>query len=181
MGHRLGWILVAVLVLGAGPAVAGKIGFVEVERAVASVDEGKAKLRELEEWSQPRQEQLQSLRDRALELEQSLSKQRTVATEEALKRIEDEHIEAQRRLEDAMLEYRRDLEVKQNEVLRDVARKLNIVVSDYAKANDYDAVLIFKDRTIIYLSETAELTETVIRLYNERFPAQREIVTELPE
>jgi len=181
MRDALRSVLVVALIACAGTAVAGKIGFVEVERAAATVEEGKAKLRELKAWSEPREQQLQGLRDRIVELQQSLAQQRNVATEEALKRIENEEIEAGRRLEDAALQFKRELDAKQNEVLRDVARKLSVVVTDYAKANDFDVVFIFKDRTVIYLSETAELTETVIRLYNQRFPVQREVASELPE
>ena len=180
MRDVLSWILVIAMCLCAGTAVAGKIGFVEVERAVVTVDEGKAKLKELEEWSLPRRQHLEDLRGRDAELQQNLAQQRTVATEDALKRIQEEQIEARRRLEDAVLQFKRDLDAKQNEALQDVARKLNIVITDYAEANDYEAVFIFKDRTLIYLDETAELTETVIRLYNQRFPLRREVTTEMP-
>ena len=173
MRNALRVTLVATLALVAVPAMAGKIGFVKVERAVATVQEGKAKLKELEEWAKPRTQELQQLSNRVGELQRQVEQQSTVATPEALGRLQAEGRETQRRLEDADRQYRRDLDAKQNEVLRDVARKLNQVVTDYAKSNDYDAVFLMKEETLVYLAPTADLTDIVIRLYDQRFPLQQ--------
>ncbi len=171
MTKKIRWILVAALVSAvATPALAGKIGFVEVERAMVSVKEGRALLVELEAWAKPRQEELDKLRDRVLELQQQIAQQRTVATADALRRLEEDEIEARRRHEDRVRVLNRDLEARQTQLLKEVATKLNSVVTDYAKANDFDSVFIFKSSMLIYLSETVDLTDTIIKLYDERFP-----------
>ncbi len=163
----------------AAPAPAGKVGFVEVEKVVAEVQEGKAKLKELEEWAKPRREQLQQMRKHVTELHKNLAKQRGVASEEALKKLQEETVQAGRQLEDATRNFKRDYEEKQNQLLAEVAEKMRRVIEDYAKANDYDAILIFKPRTIIYLSDSADLTDTVIRLYNQRFPVTMRTTNQL--
>ncbi len=171
MTKNMRWILVAALVSAvATPALAGKIGFVEVERAMVTVQEGRALLVELEGWAKPRQEELDRLRDKVLELQQRIAQQRTVATEEALRRMEAEEIEARRRHEDRVRVLNRDLETRQTQLLKEVATKLNAVVTDYAKANDFDSVFIFKPSMLIYIHESVDLTDAVIKLYDERFP-----------
>jgi outer membrane protein len=165
--------LVAALLLTAAPAVAGKVGFVEVERAASMVQEGKAKLKELQDWAKPLNDDIAQQTTRLAELQRQLTQQRAVSTPEALKRLQDEALAAQRRLEDARRDAQRELEAKQTEILGDVARKMKEVVTDYAKANDYDAVFILKEMTLIYLVPTANLTDTVVKLYDERFPVAK--------
>ncbi len=171
MQRTLSGLIVAALVLAAVPAMAGKIGWVEVERAAATVKEGKQVLKQLSEWAKPRQEQIKGLANAAQVARQQATSQRGVASNEAADRLEQDAVAAQRRYEDEVRAYKRDYDQKQNEMLKPVADRLNAVISDYAKANGFDAVLIFKPRTIIYLNETSDLTDTIIKLYDERFPA----------
>jgi outer membrane protein len=166
--------LVVSLLLGAGVASAAKIGFVEVERAIATVEEGKVAFRALEEWAQPRRNALEALGREVSELQQQLQQQAGVASREALERMQQQLRDLGRRFEDEQRAFARDLDVKQNELLRDVARKINVVVTDYGTENDYEAIFIFKDRTLIYLSDGANLTDLIIGLYNERFPLSSE-------
>jgi Skp family chaperone for outer membrane proteins len=156
----------------ARPTLAGSIGFVDVERAAASVEEGKAKFQEIQDWADPRRDQIGVLQEQVRALREQISQQRNVASEEALQRLIDEELQVRRRYEDAARDFERDVTAKQEEMLRDVAYKINIITNDYAKANDFDAVFITKDSMLIFLSESADLTDTVIRLYNERFPVQ---------
>ena len=44
------------------------------------------------------------------------------------------------------------------------------MASDYARANDYDAIFVLNAQPLIYIADAADLTDTVIRLYDERFP-----------
>lgn len=170
MQRTLSGVLAVALALAAVPAMAGKIGWVEVERAAATVKQGKEVLKQLEEWAKPRQEQIKSLADAVSKARQQAARQRGVASDEAADRLQQEAVDAQRRYEDAVRTFKREYNQKQNDMLKPVADRLNAVISDYAKANGFDAVLIFKPRTIIYLADSSDLTSTVIKLYDERFP-----------
>jgi outer membrane protein len=164
-------LLVPLVLLCAGSAAAGKIGFVDAERAVVTVDEGRIKVKELEDWATPQRERVERLAQRANELGEQLDAQRHVATPENLSQLEQEVTEARRAFEEARRGFERELEQKQNEFLAEVAVKVGRVASDYAEANDFDAVFVLKAQPLVYVAESADLTDTVIRLYNERFPA----------
>ncbi len=172
MGRARLWSLAVLVALAATPAAAGKIGFVKVEEVLKAVQEGKARLRELEEWARPRTEELAQLRQRVTELQQQVAQQRSVASPEAVARLEGEEREARRRLDGATSAWQADLDARQTEVLRQVVPKVNQIVSDYAQANGYDAVFIMKDSTLLYLAPAADLTSTVVTLYEQRFPLQ---------
>lgn len=164
--------VLTVLVADAGPAAAGKIGFVDAERAVVQVEEGQAKVKELEAWAQTQQKNVEAASARVAEIRRQIAQQRPVASQETLERLSRDEVQARRQFEDAKRNYERELSTKQDEFLGDVAIKVGLVASDYGKANGYDAIMVLKAQPIIYLAEEANLTETIIRLYNQRFPVQ---------
>jgi Skp family chaperone for outer membrane proteins len=159
-----------ILTLAAVPSFAGKVGFVEVERAAATVEEGQIALRELESWATPKRQTLERLAEKINDLRDQRRQQASVAAPEVMQRLEAREVEAQREYEDQARQLQRDFEAKQTELLREVATKLSRVIEDYSVANDFDVVMIFRPQTIIYLAESSDLTDTVIELYDERFP-----------
>ena len=166
------WLFPVLAFLLTGTAAAGKIGFVDAERAVATVEEGKVQIGQLEDWATPERAKVERLAQRVNELREQIDAQRRVATPEILGQLEQDELRARRAFDDARREFERQLEQKQNEFLSDVAVKVGRVASDYAKANDFDAVFVLTAQPLVYISESADLTDTVIRLYNERFPAK---------
>jgi outer membrane protein len=164
--------IVVVFLAAASPAVAGKIGFVDAERAVATVEEGKAKISELEAWAIPEREKVEKLGAKVNEIRQQLATQSAVASPEVVQRLRDEELSARRAFEDAKRDFERRLDKRQNDLLADIAVKVGTVATDYAKANDFDAIFVLKAQPLIYVAESVELTDEIIRLYNERFPVQ---------
>lgn len=170
MYRIFGRLAVAAALLVPFPAVAAGIGFVDAERAVASVEEGKAKLGELEAWAVPEREKLERLGARVNEIRQQIASQGSVASPEVIQRLRDDELSARRAFEDAKRDFERRLEKKQNEFLGAIATKVGTVASDYAKANGLDAIFVLNAQPLIYVAESADLTDEIVRLYNERFP-----------
>jgi len=170
MKALLRWIVVVLAMLSAFPAMAGKVGFLDAERAVASVQEGKRQLQALDAWAKPRRERVEQMRADLVELDKQLTAQRSVATAEVIKELESGLLQARREFEDAGRSFNRDLDAKQNEFLKDVATKIGTVASDYGRANDFDAIFMLNTQPLVYVRDSADVTTTVIRLYDERFP-----------
>lgn len=168
--HRLTIPIILVLLLAALPVSAGKIGFVDAERAVAQVDEGRASLATLQAWQAPHQARLDRLRDQVLAFRDQLQAQEETATPEAIAEIERNQLEAMREFEDARRVYERELEEKKTEVLAVITSRIGAIGKEYGKANDYDAVFVLGAVTLIHLSETADLTNEIIEIYNQRYP-----------
>jgi Skp family chaperone for outer membrane proteins len=165
-------VLASVAWLTVPVASAGSIGFVDAERAVATVAEGQAKLAELEAWAQPRRQRLQELQQAAQAAERDLRTRGGVVSGDVRSELERTARDAVRAFEDARRDFQRDLEKKQEDFLAEIAVKVGTVASDYAKANDYDAIFVLNAQPLIYVADSADLTDTVIRLYDERFPVR---------
>ncbi len=158
------------LALGAAPAFAGKVGFVEVERAVATVKEGQRALKKLEAWAKPKRHEVTQIQLEAQKAMDRVKKEASVVDEDTLKKLRDQAIEAQRRAQDATREFNRELDERQTQVMAELAQKMRKVVEDYAKAHDFDVVFVFKPGTVIYMKDSVDLTDVIIREYDQRFP-----------
>lgn len=151
----------------AGPV---KIGFVDVERALYSIAEGKARLAELQEWARPRQQELQRINDEITNLQQELNSKRVTGTEQELSELNRRIVARQRDFEDRQRNARRDFENRQQTILKEIGDKLNVVITNYADSNRFTAVFILKPNDVAYLANSADITDTVIQLYDQAHP-----------
>jgi outer membrane protein len=147
-----------------------KIAFVDVEKAVVSIDEGKARLKELDDWARPRRDELARLGKEINDLQAERAAKQNVASEDAIAELNRRIVAKQREFEDRQRIAKRDFEERQNAVLKDLGEKMNAVVTQYADQNRYTAVFILKPNEIVYLAYSADITEAIIKLYNERYP-----------
>jgi len=166
------WISILIAVFSAIPAAAGNIGFLDTERAIRTVMEGQRQYQALDAWANQKADGVQALQDRVTELTQRLNNQRTVASSDAVRQLENDLLQAQRGLEDAGRTLQRDFEAKKMELLARVATRLRDVAGEYAEANDIDAIFLFESQPLVYVNESALITDAVIRLYDEQFPIE---------
>jgi len=163
--------IILVVLLAAIPATAGKIGFVDAERALSEVEEAKQKFDELRSWQNPQQARLDSLRQRVMVLRERLTREQDSASPEAVVAIERNELDARRAFEDARRDYERELGERKDAFLGELASKIGKVGAEYGKANDYDAVFLLTAQPMVYVAESADITSLVIEMYNERYPA----------
>lgn len=147
-----------------------KIAFVYVQRALATTDEGKVRLKELDAWARPRQDELGKLDKEINELKGELITRQGAANEGAIAELNRRLVAKQREFEDRQRTVKRDFEAKREGLLKELGGKLQEVVNKYADENRYTAVFIFNPDQLAYLAKSADITDTVIKLYNERFP-----------
>jgi len=169
MKNSVRWILTVVVVCAAIPAAAGDVGFLDSERAIKTVKEGQRQMQALNEWSDQKADEVERMRSRVADLTQQLNAQRTVASPDAVRQLEDELLQAQRAFEDAGRALQRDFEAKQRELLALVATRVRDLAGEYAEANGFDAVFMLESQPLVYIASSAVITDAVIQLYNERY------------
>lgn len=173
--ERLGVAVFAgVLVAGAGLAQQAepptKIAFVYVQKALASTEEGKVRLKELDDWARPRQEELGRLEKEINDLKGELLTRQAAAGSDAVADLNRRLVVKQREFEDKQRLAKRDFEEKQQGLLRELGGKLQEIITKYADQNRYTAVFILNPNDLAYLATSADITDTVIKLYNEKYP-----------
>jgi len=163
-------IFFLIAVFAAVPALAGKVGFLDTDRAIKTVKEGQRQMMLLNDWSNQKADEVESIRDRVTELTRQLNNQRSVATEDAIKKLEQDLLAAQRELEDATRALQRDFEAKRREMLAQVATRIRDLTGEYAKANGFHAILMFESTQLVYVDDAVIITDAVIQLYDQRYP-----------
>ena len=164
------WILTLVAAFVAIPVMAGNVGFLDTERAIKTVKEGQRQLQILDEWATQKSNNVEQMQSRVAELTQQLNAQRTVASADAIRKLEDDLLVAQRNVEDAGRALQRDFEAKQRELLAVVATRVRDLAGEYASANGFDAVFMLESQPLVYIANSAVITDAVIQLYDERYP-----------
>lgn len=168
--------LVAALVLiwtGSGLAQGQgvKIGFVDSQEILYQTNQGREGLERLERYMMQKRQEFEALNRELNELQQDYQLRRGTLNPEAL-------VQMERSMEVKQVELRRfqediqdDLRDRQDGLLQDISQKVQQVIEEYARQAAYDVIFI-RDETQAWVSPSLDVTEEVIRLFNQRHPGQ---------
>ena len=163
--------LVVATILSTVPAHAGgKVGFVDVERAATTVQEGKIALKQLADWAKPQRKELDAQRQKAQKLAQQVQQEQNVLGPKAFEALKQRAIAARRHFEDSAREFKRQYDQKQTELTADIAKKMKKIIVNYAEDHGFDAIFVLKPMMLIYLKDSANLTDAIIKEYDKEHP-----------
>jgi len=172
--HRLVTALVSNLVAGALalaflllPSVASaqtKVGVIDVQRAVASTEDGLRAQATLKKLFDSRQQELNKKQTDLQKQREEIDKQAKVLPQAAMqKRVEDWQKQMMD-LQAVFLEYNKELEKKQKELTEPVFEKIVAIVKRIATSENIDVVL--DKATVAYVRTDLDLTDKAIQMYN---------------
>jgi outer membrane protein len=164
----------AVLALAlAAPAARAetKIGFVDLQRAIREVDEGKAATSVLKKDFDEKQRQLDVKRGEFEKAKADFEKQASLMNEQARKDRAGDLDKKAMELQQLYMNLQKDLSGREQEVMRGLIDKMSSVVREIAEADGFTMVLERGDAGIIYAQPALDLTNELVRKYNARHPA----------
>lgn len=159
------------------PAAGAKIAIINIDRALASTQEGKKAAEELEAQFAPRRAELEKLQNELNNLNSQLqAQQRTLSPEarqQLIRQIEQKNRQGTRLQED----YQADVNNAQTDVLQRLGPKLQAVINQYAQQNGIHVVLGLNPNTpstpavsAVYVGPGVNITDEIIRLYDQTHP-----------
>ncbi len=147
-----------------------KIGFVNTLEVLYGTEEGKRELEELNQFAAQKQQEiatqgseLQRLRDQYLTQQATLNSATRAQSERT---IADKDRDLKRLQEDIEVEYNQ----RRDELLARVSEKIRVIINEYAKLNGFGAIFL-RNEGQTYVDLSLDITQEVIRIYNERYPA----------
>ncbi len=162
----------AALALALAPAVVRaevRIGYVDLQRALNEVDEGKAAKALLKRDFDEKQKQLDSKKAEFDKAQAEFEKQ-SVVMSDAAKRDKGQDLDRRaRELQALFMNLQKDLSERERDATRGIFEKMSAIVRDIAEAEGFSMVLE-KGTGIVYAPESLDLTNDLIRKYNARFP-----------
>jgi outer membrane protein len=160
------------LALAAVPAAARaeqKIGYVDLQRALNEVDEGKAAKALLQKDFAEKQKTLDAKKTEFEKLQADFEKQSVVMSDQARK---DKTADIDRRARDLQalfMNLQKDLSDREREATRGIFDRMNAIVREIAEADGFTYVLE-KGAGIVYAPPSLDVTNELIRKYNAKYP-----------
>jgi outer membrane protein len=156
------------------PAVAAKLGVINVRQAIASTAEGKQAGAELQSQFAPRQTELEGLNKQINDLRQRIDAGTGKFSQEEQVRLTREGETKARQLQRKQDEYQEDVNAAQAEVFDRIGRKMIDVLDRYARENGYVAVLdtSAQNTPILFASTNIDVTQDIVKLYDQAYPVK---------
>ena len=164
--------LTAVLALLASTAARAetKIGYVDLQRALNEIEEGKAAKATLKRDFDEKQKQLDAKKSEFDKLRQDFEKQAVVMAEQARR---DKAAELDRKANDLQQfwgQLQKDLSERERDATRGIFDKMSVITREIAEADGFTMVLERNDAGIVFALPALDLTNELIRKYNTKFP-----------
>lgn len=160
-------IITALLLVLAGttPALAqSKIGYVNLQEALASIPDGKKVQAKLEGILKKKQTELATERDDIRAKGEALQKQKAMMSQEAFQKEAQTLQQRMAGLQEAVMMSNQELAQKEKELAAPILQKMGQIIEDVAKERGFDIVL---DRAaILYGQSDANLTDELVKRYN---------------
>jgi outer membrane protein len=165
---RLVSALIIAVTVAAGTAFAAdsKIGYIDMQRAISSSEQGKdakdqlaAKVKSYQEQINTRQEELKKLKDQ-------LEKQGLVMDERARAAKEKDYQQKLKEFQRFTKDAEDDLQTKDRELTGKILEKMERVIREYAKDKGYSFIFV-KNETMLYADSSADLTDAILKRVNK--------------
>lgn len=168
---RLVLISTAMLLLVWGVAATNdpvKMGFVDVEKVLASVDKGKAAREELERKRSQAEERLRPIVEQLEAIQKELQAKQFVMSEEAVRAKQLDMAELKNRYETKAKEEEGQFKVDQQRLIGPLLEKLEAVIKEVGRDNGFSVIMRLDAPSIVYSREALDVTDLVVEKFNRK-------------
>ena len=144
-----------------------KIGYVDVQRAVQEVEEGKAARTRLQAELQQKRADLDKKRADLERMKADYEKQAPVLSEDAKRQKQEALQKAFVDAQSAAGQMQEELSGKEQEAMQSISKRLLQVVAEVSDRENFTFVL--DKAALLYAPAASDITNEVVRRYNERF------------
>jgi outer membrane protein len=138
--------------------------------AIASTQEGKQALAELQKKYAPKQQDLQQQEKKVEELQNRLQDQSAMLTADEQEQLNRELGDAQRHLKEAQEDDTADFQADQSDAVRQIAVKMQKLISQYAQQRGFALVIGEQSIPVYYAAKAIDITQNLITLYDSTYP-----------
>ncbi len=157
------------------PAAASlRVGVINFQFAMASTQEGKKAIEDLQARFSPRQNEVQKLADEIRDLENQLRTQERTLSQDAQAQLVRQAELKRKSLTRAQQDLQDDVQSARDEHIAAISAKMEQVVNRFAQEKQLNLILNYGDgtNTVIFATPTVDITPDVIKLYDQTHPVQ---------
>lgn len=163
-------VMVVVTLLMCGPVVqaAGKWAFVDMRKAMRTVEEGKKAFEELSNLKDAREKELKKEGDLLDEEVEALKKQQTLLSQEAFQRKRQDLAQKQMTFKKKLEIYEQELMQTQNTKAKDILDEMEKIIEGIAKEDGLEIIYEKSGGALAYADAKNDITDRVIEAYNKK-------------
>lgn len=167
------WGLAAVVgllgLLLATPAFAEdlKVGYVNLQKALNQVEEGKEAKARLKKKFQSKQQKLNKKQKEVKKLREELKSASMAMSEEAKKKKQRKLRRKMQELQQLYMGAQRELTRKEASATQEIFKKMRGIVEEIAEEKGYDMVLEKNKGSVIFAKDAMDLTDELVKRYDE--------------
>jgi outer membrane protein len=139
--------------------------YVDVQRAVFEVEDGKAAKEKLEALKNSKQKALDVQQEELKKLQESLVKQSQMMTEDVKQKKEQEFAEKLNALQQSYAMMQKELGEEEMKIQQQIFEKMSVVLEEMGKEGSYGQMILRKD-ALLWAPPHLDITNEVIRRYN---------------
>jgi Skp family chaperone for outer membrane proteins len=147
-----------------------KIGWMSVEQAVLTCDEGAKMIAEIRKYIDAKNAELDTLRKEAEDLHSKLSMQGAKLTDDARLDLEDKVESKDATLQRFEQDTKKDINNRQDRLTAYVSKRMGPIIEKVAKAKGLDAIQIFNASRDAWINPDLNVTEDIVKAYNQAYP-----------
>ncbi len=145
------------------------IGYVNLQRAILEVEEGKRAKAQLKVTFEKKQAELQKREAELMKLKEALEREASAASDAANRQKVIEFQNKMMELQKVFMEEQKGLAELEQGALSGITTKMRGVIDEIGKAGGYTLILEVQDSRLLYAKTHLDLTNEVIRKYNQKF------------
>lgn len=161
-------VIVALSLAFALPAFAegGKFGSVDIQKVLLFSDAGKSAKEQLAQKASKYESEKNVKEDELKKLKTDLEKQSVLLSESARNSKEKDYQQKLKEYQRFLKDAQDDLQAKNDELTSKIVDEIVKVVQDYGRKNKFTFIFV-KDERMVYQDESADVTEEVLKAFNE--------------
>ncbi|MEE9494765.1 MAG: OmpH family outer membrane protein [Gammaproteobacteria bacterium] len=137
-----------------------KIGYVDAVKLMNEAPQTKTIQKKIESEFEPRRKKLVSLQKNLREMEDKLSRDTAVMSEDEASKLKRDILAKRRDMKRISDEFQDDLNLRQNEILAKFQKQVYEAIESLAKEKGYDLIL---GQGVIYASDAVDVTTQVMQ------------------
>ncbi len=171
-GLFMALLLMAVVCPGTSYAKDAKIGYVDLQRALLEVEEGKQAKADLKVYFDQKQASLDKESNRLKAMKEDLDKQEMMIDPQVKAQKEAELQKNFMEVQKIYYQLQNELKSKESEAVAPILEKMQMILQGIAERESYDLILDKNSSGIVYAPMKNDLTSELIRLYDQKYGAK---------
>ena len=145
-----------------------KVGYVDLQRALNTVEEGRQAKSKLKKEFEKKQNQLDAKQEQVRKLKESLENGAMMLTEDA-KRAQMQELQKQMmQLQQLYVQLQGDLAKKEAEATKKIFDRMEKIITSIGKDRDYDLILEKTESRVLFARDAMDLTDELIKRYDQK-------------